>query len=255
LGLPKGRWAAMLSGLNKMLIRRGILLGAISFALALSPAARAQNLLVNGGFTNPVIPGSQDFLLGTNQLTGWTVSAGNISLQSVAYATTFTQITQANQTPTGFPANPSQEIDLTGASASGGMIMQDISSALSGQTYHFSIDNYRYGNFSGLAFQVSIFNIAIPGSPVLIASQTFATPQGVLTNVGFNFVATNANIRVVIQDISGSDTNAGWVDNASIVLVPETATWGAIGGVFALGLMWRRWRAARATASGPFAAV
>jgi hypothetical protein len=223
--------------------RRSICLWAFAFSFVLSSQAQAQNLLINGSFSNPVVPGSQDFLLTTNALTGWTVSTGNITLQSVAYATMYTQITQANPTPTGFPMNPSQEIDLTGASNSGGMIMQDISSALSGQTYRFSIDNYRYGNFAGQAFRVSIFNIG--GPPVLIATQTFSTPQGILTNVGFNFVATNANLRVVIQDISGSDTNAGWVDNASIVLVPEAAAWGALGGALGLGLMWHRWRARR----------
>ncbi len=230
-------------------------IGIFAVALSCSSLALGQNLIVNGGFSTPVISGSQDFLLTTNQLTGWTVSTGNISLQSVAYATMYTQITQANQTPTGFPMNPSQEIDLTGASSSGGMIMQDINSAISGRTYHFSIDNYRYGNFAGQAFRVSIFNIAVPASPVLIISQTFSTPQGILTNVGFNFVATNANIRVVIQDISGSDTNAGWVDNASIVLVPEAASWGAVGGAIALGLIVRRWRATRKIASGPLAGV
>ncbi len=73
--------------------------------------------------------------------------------------------------------------------------------------------------------------------------------------MGFNFVATDANIRVVIQDISGSDTNAGWVDNASIVLVPEAGTWGALGGLLAAGLLWRRWNATRKRASGPLAGV
>ena len=236
-------------------MRRLFFLGALAFALVWSPFARGQNLLINGDFSTPNIGGFQDLVLTTNQLTGWTVSTGNISMQSVDYAIFYTQRTQANPNPTGNPLNPSQLIDLTGASASGGMIMQDISSAISGQTYHFSIDNYRYGNFAGLAFQVSIFNIAIPGSPVLIASQSFSTAQGALVNVGFNFVATDPNIRVVIQDISGSDTNAGWVDNASIVLVPEAATWGALGGALGLGLLWRRWRASRRVASGPLAVV
>ncbi len=121
-----------------MSFRRSFLLGALACALAWLPSAQGQNLLTNGNFESPVIPGSQDFLLSTNGLTGWTVSAGNVSLQSAAYATTYTQITQANQTPTGFPMNPTQEIDLTGANSFGGMIMQDINSALSGQTYHFS---------------------------------------------------------------------------------------------------------------------
>ncbi len=236
-------------------MRRPFLLGALAFALVWSPLARGQNLLVNGDFSNPNIGGFQDLVLTTNQLTGWTVSTGNVSLQSMDYAIYYTQRTQANPNPTGNPLNPTQLIDLTGASSAGGMIMQDIHSAISGQTYHFSIDNYRYGNFAGLAFQVSIFNIANPGSPVLIASQSFSTPQGALTNVGFNFVATNANIRVVIRDISGSDTNAGWVDNASIVLVPEAATWGTLGGALGLGLLWRRWRATRKIANGPLAAV
>jgi hypothetical protein len=238
-----------------MPLRRPFLLGTLAFALSLAPLAQGQNLLVNGDFSLPVLAGSQDHLLGANELTGWTVTVGNVSLQSATYATFYTQRTEANQNPTGTPADPTQLIDLTGASSSGGVIMQDISSALSGQTYHFSIDNYRYGNFTGLAFEVSIFNIAIPGSPVLIFSQSFSTPQGILANVGFNFLATSSDLRVVIQDISGSDTNAGWVDNASIVLVPEAATWGALGGVLALALMWRRWRAARRTGSGPPAVV
>ena len=236
-------------------MRRSFLLGALALTVAWSPLARGQNLLINGDFSLPVLGGFQDHVLGVNELNGWTVTAGNVSLQSVDYAIYYTQRTEADSNPTGNPLNPTQLIDLTGASSSGGMIMQDINSALSGQTYHFSLDNYRYGNFSGLAFEVSIFNVAIPGSPVLIVSQSFSTPQGALTHVGFDFVATDSNIRVVIQDISGSDTNAGWVDNASIVLVPEAATWGALGGLLGLGLMCRRWRATRKIASGPLSAV
>lgn len=108
------------------------------------------------------------------------------------------------------------------------------------------------GDFSspihnGQSFQVSILNGVTLAT---IFSQTFATPQGVLTKVGFNFTATNSQIRVVIQDISGADTNSGWVDNVSITLVPEAGTWGALGGALALGLVGLRWRAQRAAANG-----
>lgn len=229
-----------------MLTRPGFRLGAIALVLAVCPIVHGQNLIVNGDFSSPVLAGSQDHVLTVNELTGWTVTAGNISLQSAAYATTYTQITQANQTPTGTPANPTQLIDLTGASSSGGMIMQNINSALAGQLYHFSLDNYRYGNFAGQSFRVTITNIV---SGVTIATQTFATTQGILQTVGFNFVATNAQIRVTIQDISGGDTNSAWIDNVSVTLVPEAATWGALGGLLSLGLVWRRWRATRNLAS------
>src|SRR5476651_321055 len=117
-----------------MPIRRPFLLGTLAFALSLAPLAHGQNLLVNGDFSLPVLAGFQDHLLGANELTGWTVTVGNVSLQSATYATFYTQRTEANQNPTVAPADPTQLIDLTGASSSGGIIMQDISSALSGQT-------------------------------------------------------------------------------------------------------------------------
>ena len=229
-----------------MFTRHGFPLGTIALVLAVCPIVQAQNLIVNGDFSLPVLSGSQDHLLTANELTGWTVTAGNISLQSAAYAAFYTQRTEANGTPTGSPADPTQLIDLTGASNSGGMIMQNINSALAGQLYHFSLDNYRYGNFAGQSFRVTITNIV---SGTTIATQTFATTQGILQTVGFNFTATNSQIRVTIQDISGSDTNSGWIDNVSVTLVPEAATWGALGGLLSLGLVWRRWRAARASAA------
>lgn len=222
-----------------MFTRFALPLGVIALVLAVCPIVQGQNLIVNGDFSLPALSGSQDHLLTVNELTGWTVTAGNISLQSVAYATFYTQRTEANGTPTGTPADPTQLIDLTGASNSGGMIMQNINSALTGQLYHFSIDNYRYGNFAGPSFRVTITNIV---SGATIATQTFATTQGILQTVGFNFIATNAQIRVTIQDISGGDTNSGWIDNVSVTLVPEAATWGALGGLLSLGLVWHRWR-------------
>ena len=132
-----------------MLTRHGLILGTIALFLASGPVVRGQNLVVNGDFSLPVLIGSQDHVLGVNELTGWTVSAGNISLQSADYATFYTQRTKANQTPTGTPANPTQLIDLTGGAFFGGMIMQNINSAITGKFYHFSLDNYRYGNYSG----------------------------------------------------------------------------------------------------------
>ena len=225
--------------------RHGFPLGAIALVLAVCPIVRGQNLIVNGDFSLPALSGSQDHVLTVNELTGWTVSAGNVSLQSAAYATFYTQRTEANGTPTGTPADPTQLIDLTGASSSGGMIMQNINSALAGQVYHFSLDNYRYGNFSGPSFRVTITDLVTSAT---IVTQTFATTQGVLQTVGFNFTATHSQIRVTIQDISGSDTNSGWIDNVSVTLVPEAATWGALGGLLSLGLIWQRWRTSRAGA-------
>src|SRR5450432_3913276 len=126
-----------------MFNRHGFPLGAIALVLALCPIVHGQNLIVNGDFSSPVLGGSQDHVLTVNELTGWTVTTGNISLQSATYATFYTQRTEANGTPTGTPADPTQLIDLTGANSSGGSIMQNINSALAGQLYHFSLDNYR----------------------------------------------------------------------------------------------------------------
>ena len=214
---------------------------AIALVLAVCP-------IVNGDFSLPFLSGSQNHLLAANELTGWTVSTGNVSLQSAACATFYTQRTQATGNVSGTPADPTQLIDLTGASNSGGVIMQNINSALAGQLYHFSLDNYRYGNFSGQSFRVTITDL---GSNRTIVTQTLATTQGVLQTVGFNFTATNSQIRVTIHDIGGSDTNAGWIDNVSVTLVPEAATWGALGGLLSLELVWRRQLAARASAVRP----
>ena len=153
------------------------------------PIVQAQNLTVNGDFSLPVLSGLQEHPLTANELTGWTVTAGNTSLQRAAYATFYTQRTQVNGSVRGTPADPTQLIDLTGASNSGGMIMQNINSALAGQPYHFSLDIYRYGNFRGQASRVTITNGVTSAT---IATQTFSTTQGVLQTVGFDFTATNS---------------------------------------------------------------
>ncbi len=160
---------------------------------------------------------------------GLDVTTGTLSLQSAAYATFYTQRTEANATSTGTPANPTQ----------------NIKSAIAGHVYHCSLDNYRYGNFSGQSFRVTITDLV---TSTTIVTQTFATTQWVLQTVGFNFIASHSQIRVTIQDISGSDTNSGWIDNGSVPLVPEAATWGALGGLLSLGLIWHQWRTSRAGA-------
>ena len=163
-------------------------------------------------------------------------------MQSAAYAAFYTQRKEAKATPTGTPANPTQLIDLTGASSPGGSIMQNINLALAGQVYHFSLDNYRYRNFSGQSFRVTITDLVTSAT---IVTQTFATTQGILQTAGFNFTATHSPIRVTLLALSGSDTNSGWIENVSVTLVPEAATWGALGGPYSLGQIRQRWRTSR----------
>ena len=172
----------------------------------------AQGALVpNGGFENPVLSGNQEVGLaaGTTSLPSWTV-AGSVSLYSSAYTLQYTG-----------GADSTQLIDLTGQTAGGGSIAQTLTT-VAGRSYRVTVDNYNYGVQNASAITGGkAFSIQATGS----AATGYFTAYRTETTVSYDFVATGANTTLTLKDLSGFDSNAGWIDNVTLAVVPEFTHW------------------------------
>ena len=203
----------------------------------ITPTLQA-NLITNGTFENPLLSGNQEVALtaGTTSLPSWTVT-GAVGLYSSAYAAQYTG-----------GVNATQLVDLTGNTSSGGTISQSIAT-VAGASYRLTLDNYNYGQMNastipgGKAFSIQ----ALSGSNT---AGSYFTPYRTLTTVTYDFVATGSSTTLAIKDQSGGfDSNAAWIDNVTINLVPEFSHWSLFAG---FGLLvfgsptWRRaWRLTR----------
>jgi hypothetical protein len=49
-------------------------------------------------------------------------------------------------------------------------------------------------------------------------------PAGVPETLTYSFTAVSASTSLTFMDISGFDSNAGWIDNVGIEVVPEPTT-------------------------------
>ena len=178
-------------------------------------------VVVNGGFEAPVQPlqpPNQFLYVGSTTIQGWTVvGTGNVG-----------DVQQVNQLVNIWPGNMTQFVDLTGDTGGAGIQSDSITTAI-GQAYEVTFDAFNgsllYNDVggtpqTGVAYVGPALSLQASGGIL----QPYILPAGVPQSPTYLFVATSASTTLTFMDLSGYDSNAGWIDNVAIQAVPEPMT-------------------------------
>lgn len=176
-----------------------------SLVLLVFPAVASANLLAGGNwdFESPDVPGAPNawitYAVGST-IGSWTVvGSGGVNVAHVNENTLW-------------PGNTTQFLDLTGITGGGGVEWINIPTTV-GTQYEASWIAY---NFSSTQTD-DLFTFQATGGGVAaydLASQTGAT-------FTYLFTATSPLTTIVFMENTGTDSNAGWIDNVVLVAVPE----------------------------------
>jgi hypothetical protein len=172
-----------------------------------SPAAPI--LVSNGDFELPVEPPNTFLPVGTI-IPGWTVvGVGDVDVDHVSTGTSY------------WPGNTTQFMDLTGNTGGAG-ILSDAFATIAGQTYQVSFDAFNGSLvYPGAAWTGPALSLQASGGPLANYNGLTDLPAGVQEELTYSFTADSASTTLTFMDTSGFDSNAGWIDNVAIELVPE----------------------------------
>jgi hypothetical protein len=182
---------------------------AVGVMLALPAGA---SLVMNGDFAVPVeSPGA--YLPVGSTIPGWTVvGSGNVTIHHVFQPTPL------------WPGNTSQFMDLTGNTGSAGVLSDPIAT-IAGQTYQVTFDALNGSLvYPGINYTGPAFSLQASGGPLANYSALTDVPAGVPQALTYSFTAVSTSTTLTFLDTSGFDSNAGWIDNVSLALVPEPPT-------------------------------
>lgn len=171
----------------------------VVLALGVISGSAHANLVTNGSFETPVP--SRGCVAGTTSLTGWTVSAGNIDIDSAIPGCG------------GLPAADGvQWIDLTGSFGGGaGTIYQDLATQ-AGSSYELSFYFGANGQWQNLSYPndgpIKAFNVLVDGNIVGTFSKDTRniapnSPNWSLENL--LFAATSASTRLAFVSLNGAN--------------------------------------------------
>jgi hypothetical protein len=175
-------------------------------------APAAPILLLNGDFELPIQPPGT-FLPVGSVIPGWTVvGVGGVNVDHVSLGTSY------------WPGNTSQFIDLTGNTGGAG-VQSAAFSTLVGQTYQIAFDAFNGSLvYPGTAWTGPAFSLQASGSSIANYNGLTDLPAGVSKVLTYSFTAASTSTALTFMDTSGFDSNAGWIDNVTIQVVPEPAT-------------------------------
>jgi hypothetical protein len=203
---------------------------AIAFALAAFSASNASaDLIVNGGFEDPVIANNSFSYLPS--IPGWTLASGPaIEIQNHV---------------AGSPFAGQQFVELD--SSANSSMYQDLTT-VAGQTYRLS---FVYSPRPGVAESSNGIDVQWDGSDLGVIKQTgIGHPDTVWTLHSFDLLATSSTTRLQFTAVGTSDSLGGYLDAVSVNAVPEPSVL-ALSGIAGLGcLAVRRW-AKRKTQASP----
>lgn len=201
---------------------------AVAALLAAAPSTNAANLIVNGGFEEPV--GGGYFTPGSSALTGWSVGGGiGDSVEIVGGVI--------------WPAYDGlQSLDLEGGTGSFGVISQSFATNI-GQSYVLS---FAYANNYAGPFGSSSADVTVAGSTDLLAesiTHAGSTSQDMgWTLFSRTFVADSTTTTLAFASTDGTGYGIA-LDAVSVhaAAVPEPASlmMGALGFAGGLGLLRR----------------
>ena len=208
------------------LSKSAVIVSVMSMALA---ASATPTLLLNGDFELPVEP-PNTFLPVGSVIPGWTViGSGGVNVDHVSTGTSY------------WPGNTSQFMDLTGNTGGGGILSSAFATVV-GQTYQISFDAFNGSLvYPGTAYTGPVLSLQASGGPLVNFDGTTDLPAGTPEVLTYSFTAASSSTTLTFMDTSGTDSNAGWIDNVAIQAVPEPAP-GVIAAAFLLpfGLMFLR---------------
>jgi hypothetical protein len=180
--------------------------------------------LVNGQFDQPPQPGANQFeTVGSTFITGWTV-VGTLN-HNVHYVAA------------GSLMNGTAFLDLSGSGngAGGAGIAQSFSTDV-GMTYRINFDAENGSLFfnqghMGEAYTGNALSVVATGGAVeyfSIPASPTSDPEGIYS-LSYTFKATSPTTILTFMDASGYDSNAGWIDNVTVSVVPEPYEYGLVG--------------------------
>jgi hypothetical protein len=179
----------------------------ISLALFL-PVAASANLLSGGNwdFESPDVPGAPN---------AWvTYAPGSTIGNWTVIGTGGVNVAHVNEN-TLWPGNTSQFLDLTGLTGGGGIAWYNIATVV-GLQYEASWSAF---NFS-VAQTDDLFTFQATGGSVV----AYDLAPGTGATFTYAFTASSGLTTITFMENTFSDSNAGWIDNVQMVLIPEPGT-------------------------------
>ena len=175
-------------------------------------ASAAPALVLNGDFELPIEPPGTFLPVGSTIL-GWTVvGVGDVNVDHVSLGTSY------------WPGNTSQFMDLTGDTGGAG-VQSDPFATIAGQTYEVTFDALNGSLvYPGSAWTGPALSLQASVGPLANYNGLTDVPAGVPEVLTYSFTAAAASTTLTFMDTSGFDSNAGWIDNVAIEVVPEPTT-------------------------------
>jgi hypothetical protein len=189
-------------------MKRMIVVGIASSSLLLATATQGA-LLLNGDFATPIQPANSFLPVGTH-IPGWNVIGfDDVTTHQVQLNTAY------------WPGNTSQFMDLTGNTGKAG-IQSDPFATILGMTYSVTFDAFNGSLvYPGTAWTGTALKVQASGGNPLTS---YTVPVGGPQLLTYTFTAKGASTTLTFMDATGGDSNAGWIDNVSLAVVPEVST-------------------------------
>lgn len=205
---------------------------AVGLSLSAGFAHANDNLLTNGSFELPQIPGTSYVLYnsGSTAITGWTVVGAD------------TQLTRTEFVPA---AHGTQWIDLTGIYGYNKGLRSDAVATTIGQRYTLSFD---LGDYYAPGFRTSTLGVSINGSANTLFTNIYEGGVMDWERKSFSWIANSNSTQITFTGVENgvlSNNAVIGLDNVVLVAaVPEPSTYAMLfAGLFAVGAMARRKRA------------
>jgi hypothetical protein len=186
--------------------------GVLSVLCLTGPIAKA-NLIVNGGFEQPVLGTGVFFQNETTSFLGWTVAPNNVDIVNPTVGW-------------GAPAaEGNQVLDLVGYGATGGIASTSFATTI-GTKYFFG---FAYANNLGFPGASASYNVFDASNNSLLGG-TVSHSTSVTGNLNWNFVtssfvadSTTSNLQ--FTEILGGNNAGILLDAVEVSAVPEPSTW------------------------------
>jgi hypothetical protein len=205
-------------------------------ALAAISAHADTNLLNNGSFENPYMPGTNRFDAGSTGIAGWTVLGNGVDTQGVELV----------NTPALPASHGEQWVDLTGVYGYNKGLRSDAIVTTIGKQYLLSFD---LGDYAAPGYQTSTMGVSINGGAKTLFTNIYAGGTMDWKRQTFSFIADSASTRInFIGMENGALSNNAVIGLDNVVLtaapVPEPSTYAMmIAGLFGVAALVRRKRA------------